>query len=59
MVPIIIATVSIILFLTVFTNEPLNFLLARGEKEEALQLISKVYECNEVNQMGLYLELLN
>jgi hypothetical protein len=35
-VPIVSATVSIILMLLAFTFEPLNFLLARGEKEEAL-----------------------
>jgi hypothetical protein len=48
-VPIVAATISIILMLVAFTHEPLNFLLARGEKEEALKLIAKVYLCNEAN----------
>lgn len=58
-VPIIIAILTMILMLIVFVNEPLNFLLARGEKAEALKVISKVYQCNEDNKIGLYIELLN
>ena len=42
--PILIAIPNILALLTVFREEPLQFLMKKGDKEKALSAIKKIYE---------------
>lgn len=48
--PIVVSTINLLMMCTCFREEPLQFLLSKGRKEEAIRLISKVYRTENASQ---------
>ena len=51
--PIVLCSINIVLFLTVFREEPLEFLLSLERSDEAVILINKLYDTENAEELYL------